>query len=156
MFRYASDGRVRWPLSVDQLQEDGSTAAAPFSVVYRVFTREELKARDATLREYTRRMGELIPDGAPDTADRAAQRQQLTEARVRDDDVQLLERVKGWHGIGDQDGNELPFSEATLQAFLNNALMRDLLLTGLLEASSGVRGKNSLPGLAGLPAPAQA
>ncbi|HET6805325.1 MAG TPA: hypothetical protein VFH59_07800 [Frateuria sp.] len=157
MFRFASDGRVRWPLSIDQLQEDGGTAAASFVVEYRAFTRDELKQRDAALREYARQMAELMPvEGALDTADHASKRQALTEARVKADDDQLRERVKGWKGIADPSGAEIPFTPDNLQALLNNVLVRDVLLAGLVEASTGARGKNSLPGLAGLPVPAQA
>ncbi|NMW25545.1 hypothetical protein HFP05_14620, partial [Rhodanobacter denitrificans] len=52
--------------------------------------------------------------------------------------------------------NALPFSAELLQAFIADELLRGVLLRGLLDASAGAQTKNSLPGLAGLPAPAQA
>jgi hypothetical protein len=157
MFRFASDGRVRWPLTLDQVQEDGSTAAASFIVEYRVLTRDELKAREDALRAYSLKMAELMPAaGALDTAENANQRRALTDERVKADDAELRARVKGWSGIGDAAGEALPVTPENLQALLANALLRDVLLAGLIEASTGARGKNSLPGLAGLPVPAQA
>ena len=68
----------------------------------------------------------------------------------------LTDRVLGWFDIADQDGKPIPFSATALAAFLRNELLRDTLLQGLVDASSGAHSKNSRPGLAGLPAPAQA
>lgn len=157
MFRFATDGRVRWPLSLEQMEEGGGSAAQSFIVVYQVLTRDGLKARDQALQAYASAYRAQIPaDGQADTAEAAAERLRLTEARVRDDDALLRERVKGWSGIVDEADQPIAFTAANLDAFLANALLRDALLAGLIEASTGARSKNSLPGLAGLPAPAQA
>lgn len=157
MFRFAKDGRVRWPVSVEQVQADGSTATQSFAAVFVTLTRDELRTRDAAMIEYTRQMRALLPtDGQPDTDANSIQRQALTDARMSADDALLLSRVKDWDGIADQDDQPLPFSGDTLTALVNNELMRGVLLNGLIDASSGARSKNSQPGLAGLPAPAQA
>lgn len=157
MFRFAQDGRVRWPVTLDQLQDDGSTAAQTFAVVYQVMTRDELRARDRELSEFMRQSRALLPaEGAEDTDAAAEQRQQLIDRRVKADDALLAARVKGWFDIADQDGAPIPFSAAALAAFIGNELLRDTLMQGLVDASSGARSKNSRPGLAGLPAPAQA
>jgi hypothetical protein len=157
MFRFANSGRVRWPISLDQVQDDGSTAQQTFAVVYRVLTREEQQARDNEVAEFLRQSRALLPaDGAPDTSDAAAQRRKLVARRVKADDALLADRVTGWFDIADQDEKPIPFSATALSAFLRNELMRDTLLQGLVDASSGARAKNSRPGLAGLPVPAQA
>lgn len=157
MFRFANDGRVRWPLTIDQLQDDGSTAAQAFAVVYQVMTRDELRERDRAITEFMRQHRALMPaEGAEDTTDAAAQRQQLIDRRVAADDALLTARVKGWFDIADQDEQPIPYSATALAAFLRVELIRDTLLQGLVDASSGARSKNSRPGLAGLPAPVQA
>lgn len=157
MFRFATDGRVRWPLTIDQVQEDGATQAQGFGVVYTILTRGELRDRESRLQAYTRALHALYPpEGQPDTADLAAQRAELTDKRVAEDDTLLLERITGWDSIADQDGKDIPFSEKMLRAFLADALLRQTLLSGLIDASLGAPAKNSSPGLAGMPARAQA
>jgi hypothetical protein len=157
MFRFAQDGRVRWPVTIEQLQDDGSTAAQTFAVVYRVMTREELRTRDNAMTDFMRQVRALMPaDGAADTDEQAEQRRELTDRRLQADDALLTDRVLGWFDIADQDGKPIPFSATALAAFLRNELLRDTLLQGLVDASSGAHSKNSRPGLAGLPAPAQA
>lgn len=157
MFLYAQDGRVRWPVTVQQVQDDGSTAEQTVVVTYHRLTRADTRARDAEVMDYTEAFRTLLPaEGIRDTGELARQRQALTDARMAADDARLRERVKGWSGIADQDGNALPFSTELLQAFIADELLRGVLLRGLLDASAGAQTKNSLPGLAGLPAPAQA
>lgn len=157
MFRFAQDGRVRWPVTVEQVQEDGSTAPETFTATYRALSRDELRARDDAQMEYARKVRALYPEeGASDTDAAAHQRRELADQRVQADDALLRDRVTGWDGIADPDGTPIEFSAETLAAFMRNALLRDALLTGLIDASAGARSKNSLPGLAGLPAPAQA
>lgn len=157
MFRYAKDGCVRWPVPVQQVQEDGSTAEQTVVVTYQRMTRADTRERDAEVMAYTEAFRALLPaDGAADSGELARQRQALTDARMAADDARLRDRVKGWSGVADQDGNALPFSAELLQAFIADELLRGVLLRGLLDASAGAQTKNSLPGLAGLPAPAQA
>jgi len=157
MFRYAKDGCVRWPVTVQQVQDDGSTAEKKVLVTYQRLTRDDTRARDAEVMDYTEAFRALLPaDGAADSGELARKRQALTDARMAADDARLRDRVKGWDGIADQDGTVLPFSAELLQAFIADELLRGVLLRGLLDASAGVASKNSLPGLAGLPVPAQA
>lgn len=157
MFRYAKDGCVRWPVTLTQLQEDGSEAEQTFSVLYHRMTRPELRERNEHLLAYTQRMRDLLPqDGAALAAEAIAERQALTLAQAATDDALLRARVRDWYGVADQDGAPLPFSADLLGAFLDDDLLRGVLLRGLLDASEGAKSKNSLPGLAGLPAPAQA
>lgn len=157
MFRFATDGRVRWPLSIDQVQDDGTTQAQGFGVVYTILTRDELRERDQALHAYNRTLRGLYPtEGEPDTDELAAQRWALTEKRVGEDDALLRQRITGWDSIADQDGKAIEFSPAVLDALLANPLMRQVLLGGLIDASLGAPAKNSQPGLAGMPARAQA
>ncbi|MGN6234995.1 hypothetical protein [Dyella sp.] len=157
MFRFATDGRVRWPLSIDQVQDDGATQAQGFGVVFTILTRDELRERDQALHAYNRTLRGLYPaEGEPDTDELAAQRWALTEKRVGEDDALLRQRITGWDSIADQDGNAIEFSPTVLDALLANPLMRQVLLGGLIDASLGAPAKNSQPGLAGMPARAQA
>lgn len=157
MFRFAKDGQVRWPLTVDQLQEDGSTASQAFVVTYERLTRDELKTREAAQRDYLQKFRALLPDdGSLDTPERMGERDALAEAYNAADDARLRSKVKGWSGIADQHGAPLGFSGDLLEAFIGDPLLRKTLLQGLVDASTGAHAKNSLPGLAGLPVPAQA
>lgn len=157
MFLYANDGCVRWPITLPQVQDDGSTAEQTVLVTYQRLTRPELLARDAEMLEYTAQFrAQLPPDGADDTAELARSRHKLTADRNAADDERLRQRVKGWSGFADQNKQALPFTAELLQAFIDDDFLRDVLLLGLLDASAGAQTKNSLPGLAGLPAPAQA
>lgn len=157
MFRFATDGRVRWPLTIDQVQDDGTTQAQSFGVVYTILTRDELRDREQRLQAYNRQLTQAYPaEGAADSAELADQRWKLTEKRVAEDDALLQARISGWDGIEDQDGHAIAFTPDMLRVFLANPLMRQTLLAGLIDASLGAPAKNSLPGLAGTPARAQA
>lgn len=157
MFLYAKDGRVRWPITLAQVQEDGSTAEQTVLITYKRLTRPELRARDTEVMDYTAAFRALLPpDGTDDTAALATQRQALTDARMAADDERLRQRVMGWNGFADQDHQPLAFNADLLNAFVNDDHLRGVLLRGLLDASAGAQTKNSLPGLAGVPAPAQA
>lgn len=153
MFRFAKDGCVRWPLSIPQVQTDGSIADQPFIVTYERLTRAERKQRDSDVAAYLQKFRALLDDGGDL---HAAAREALVEARTQQDDQLLRDRVKGWEGITDQAGVTLPFSVDVLDAFIADELLRNTLLQGLVDASAGAKSKNSLPGLAGLPVPAQA
>lgn len=61
-----------------------------------------------------------------------------------DNDLALLKEVViGWTGIGDEDGNDLPFSEANLDDLLQHAFIRLPLFSGYMQASSAAPTKNS-------------
>lgn len=151
MFQFAQDGRVRWPVTLDQVQEDGSIAAQEFGVVYRRLTRDELKARRAKLMAVQKAIADLHAQ----EGDHRAEIQQAYDAQLADDDASLRDRVLDWYGIADADQQPIAFSTTVLDAFLQDELLRNALLIGLLEASEGVRAKNSSPGLAGWPAATQ-
>lgn len=153
MFRFAKDGCVRWPLSISQVQPDGSIADQPFIVTYLRLTPDERTQRDTDVSAYLTKFRALLAD---DTGGQDAERAALAAARKKQDDQLLRDRVKDWSGIGDQDGVTLSFSADLLDAFLADDLLRNTLLQGLVDASAGAKSKNSLPGLAGLPVPVQA
>lgn len=158
MFRFAKDGLVCWPVSVPQVQEDGSIADQTFTVTYERLTKAERKQRDATVSSYLKQWRALLDaDGPAEVAEQQQkERIALTEARAKIDDDLLRKRVKGWAGVTDQEGQPLSFSADVLEAFIDDDLLRNTLLQGLVDASAGAKSKNSLPGLAGLPVPAQA
>jgi len=153
MFRFAKDGCVRWPLSIQQVQPDGSIADQSFIVTYLRLTPDERTQRDTDVAAYLKQFRDLLVD---DNNGQDAERAALVAARKKQDDQLLRDRVKDWSGIGDQDGVTLPFSADLLDAFIADELLRNTLLQGLVNASTGAKSKNSLPGLAGLPVPAQA
>lgn len=149
MFLFAADGCVRWPVTVQQVQEDGSTADVTITVTYLRMTRDELRTRTDALIAMNTQLAALA------TPDHASDRMALLNQRIDADDALLRERVKGWAGIANADRTELPYSAELRDALIGDALLRRALLDGLIEASEGVREKNSQPGLAGLPAVAQ-
>lgn len=156
MFRFAADGRVRWPVTVQQVQDDGSTAEHTVLVTYVRLTRDELRARNDAWLDISAQLDALKPaEGNDMTPALAIQRTALLQQRVDADDVLLRARLVGWSGIADAGGNPLAYSDELRDAMLRDELLRRVLLAGLIDASDGVREKNSLPGLAGLPAPAQ-
>lgn len=157
MFVHANNGCVRWPVEVNQMQPDGSTTTVTIYVTYLRLTRSEQRARDEEILTYSRAFRALVPaDGSADTDELRVQRVALSDSRTKADDDRLRDRVKGWSNIGDLDGKPLAFSLAALEAFIDDSLLRDTLLSGLLEASVGAKAKNSSPGLAGYPEPVQA
>lgn len=157
MFRFAQDGLVRWPVSLQQLQDDGSTAEQTFTVTYQRLTKAERRQRDADVTQHLHAFRELLAaTEVGDTAELQGARAALVDTRAAVDDDLLRDRVKGWDGVTDQEGKPLPFSGDLLEAFIDDDLLRNTLLQGLVDASAGAKSKNSLPGLAGLPVPAQA
>lgn len=157
MFVHANNGCVRWPVEVNQVQPDGSTTSVTIYVSYLRLTRTEQRSRDEEIMAYSRDFRSSVPaDGETDTDELRAKRVELSNERTKADDQRLRERVKGWSNIGDVDGKPLAFTSQALEAFIDDSLLRDTLLTGLLEASVGAKAKNSSPGLAGYPEPVQA
>ncbi|WP_130617994.1 hypothetical protein [Dyella amyloliquefaciens] len=157
MFVHANNGCVRWPVEVNQVQPDGSTTTVTIYITYQRLTRTEQRARDEEIIAYSRQFRLLVPaDGESDTDDLRAKRVALSDERTKADDDRLRTRVKGWSNIGDIEGNPLAFTAQALEAFIDDSLLRDTLLSGLLDASVGAKAKNSSPGLAGYPEPVQA
>lgn len=150
MFRFAKDGCVRWPVTVPQVQADGSIAEQTIIVTYLRLTRAEREQRNTDITAYLQQFRSLLEPSHDD------ERMALVKARTQLDDSLLRDRVRGWEGIIDQHDKPLPFSGDVLDAFLDDDLLRGALLQGLVDASTGAKSKNSLPGLAGLPVPAQA
>lgn len=149
MFLFAADGRVRWPVTVQQVQPDGSSAEVTITVTYKRLDRDELRARTQAQIDLSTRLASMP------AAEQAGDRMALLNARIDADDALLRERVVGWSGIANAGGTELPYSPELRDALIADALLRKVLLDGLIEASEGAREKNSQPGLAGLPAVAQ-
>src|SRR6185312_7326274 len=133
MFRFAADGCVRWPVTVQQVQEDGSTADVTITVTYLRMTRDELRTRTNALIAMNTQLAALA------TPDHASDRMDLLNKRIDADDALLRERVKGWAGVANADGAALPYSAELRDALIGDALLRRVLLDGLIEASEGVR-----------------
>lgn len=54
----------------------------------------------------------------------------------------LKEHWKGWRGIVDENEQEVPFSDAQLEAFLGHAYIATGALAGYSGARAGLRAKN--------------
>lgn len=58
-------------------------------------------------------------------------------------DAELLREVtEGWKGIQDENGNDLPFSEAARDTLLSVPYVRSALVEAYLDSLSGARRKN--------------
>lgn len=61
-----------------------------------------------------------------------------TNKLMREGDKALFKKViTGWHGLGDEEGNELPFTEENLAAAAVNPHFAQAALQAYLQASSG-------------------
>jgi len=70
-----------------------------------------------------------------------------TEAKAiqeepEDGESVLPDKVKGWEGIADEDGNDIEFSSGTLKALLDVPYIERAFAIGLLQASNGAPAKN--------------
>jgi hypothetical protein len=60
----------------------------------------------------------------------------ITDAEV------CREIVKGWKGILDESGDEMPFSETNLSGLLDVALVAGAIVKAYFESMSGIKQKN--------------
>jgi hypothetical protein len=146
MFRFAPKGEVLWPVSVPTV-EDGVIGEATFLVLYKIYTRSELKARsDKLTKALVAKVDKINADGkAKAVAGDTQQLQQLvadTEAMQKENEKELLERIRGWRDLTGEDGEPLPFSKANLKAVLDVEVMYGPIERGLTEASKGAKAKN--------------
>jgi len=149
MFSFANEGKVWWRVNlVARDASGGDPTEAPVSILYRIYTRKELKARERKLLEMPLANLRAAKDAAAVQA--AVQEYETLEAG---NDAELRERVVGWRDIVTASGDQLPFTQEALDALLNDEAQYPRIAAGLVEASKGARAKNSSPGAAGSQAP---
>jgi hypothetical protein len=69
--------------------------------------------------------------------------QLATTTEMAERNVDLLPRkVKGWDGIGDADGNALPYSDENLKRLIENPHVLRAFTFALAECSAGAPRKN--------------
>lgn len=168
MFNKARLGIVRWPVDLPDLDNvDVATGEVPtvrVPVEYQIYTRTELRDRRnqalgnvaASVHGITSRLqaGEKFDVNAELDAEFKKQ------AEAEDASVaELRSRIKGWglrFKLDDgSDGGEVPCTPEYLDAVLEQTPWYEALRDGLTAASRGARAKNSSPGPAGTPEPAQ-
>jgi hypothetical protein len=148
MFQFANEGKVWWRVNlVARDAEGGDPTDVPVFLLYRIYTRKELKERERKLKAPMAKLGQ--------SKDEASMMSILREVEALDDKnaAELVERVHDWRDIGDGKGDPLKFSRERLKALLDDEAQYARISAGLLEASKGARAKNSSPGLAGSRAP---
>lgn len=144
MFRLADLGLVSWPVRIGD---------AEFRATFRILDRAALRARQQQgLEGFLERLKE---DGQPRRPEDVVALLDATHKREDADEAALLARVTDWRNVVDDAGNPVPFSTDHLSALLATEYAFKALLHALLEASREGPEKNSLPGPAGSPAPAQ-
>lgn len=139
MFRFAKRREVLWPVTIDVPSDDGSGRVDEVCVRirYRLLTQSELADRVREGLEAAGQIGNL-------EALLATLSPGALEKRLED----LREHITGWEDIGDEDGQQMPFSAEALDALLDVPYFRAAAEQGLLDASRGAPAKNSGPGSA--------
>jgi outer membrane receptor for Fe3+-dicitrate len=119
MFKLAQKREVLWPVTVT-VPVDGGVEKVEIQVRYRLLVRSELAA-------FTDRIKATAENGA-----------NVIDAL----DGLLTERITGWHGISDESGEDLPFTQDNLAAVLDVPYLREAIEAGLYAASRGALAKN--------------
>ena len=144
MFQLANEGKVWWRVNlVTRNAETGDVEDAPVMLLYKIFSRSDIKQREKRLQTALGKLRAAKTEAEMTTA--TSQFDGIEERNTAD----VLERVVDWRDISGTDGTALPFTAATLKALLEDEAQYARISAGLLEASRGARVKNSSPGLGG-------
>jgi len=159
MFTLANEGKVWWRVNlVARTEEDGEPKDVPVLILYRVYKRSELKARERALNKSVATMTKAVGEARGTTEDvedivtKSMREVETIEAETMND---LVARVCDWKQIIGPDGEPLKFSKALLKSLLEDEPQYQRVMAGLREASKGAHAKNSSPGPAGVLAPGQ-
>lgn len=167
MFTLAKNGIVWWRIDVPDRDDDGELVERPVRFQLLIRTRAELRqqrldrmrdgatALGEAMQQLTRARTAADVESATAAVQAAVDRIADTDAAAADD---LAQRIVGWNAedITDADtGKPVAFTPELRDALLADEARYKALRRGLQEASEGARRKNSLPGRAGSPAPAQ-
>ena len=144
MFQFANENKVWWRVNlVARNAETGDVEDSPVMLLYRIFSRSEIKQREKRLQAALSKLRAAKTETEMATA--TSQFDGIEERNAAD----LIDRVCDWRDISGADGAALPFTAAALKALLEDEAQYARISAGLLEASRGARVKNSLPGLGG-------
>ena len=151
MFQFANEGKVWWKINLVARNEvTGDVEDAPVMMLYRIFTRAELKQREKRLQAALGKLRTAKTDAEMQAA--TAEFDTIEQRNTAD----TIERVCDWRDIvSGADSTALPFSRESLKALLDDEAQYTRIASGLLEASRGARAKNSSPGPAGSQVPGQ-
>ncbi len=151
MFRLADQGLIWVPVVVPG--DDGEDTT--IHLLMQVMDEDELAGRE---KDVALRSAEGFLAKAQETRTREDLERLMEEvSRVRASDKQeLIARTSNWHGVHDSNGDAVPFSAERMAALLRWHWLAKRVRSAFFQASREGVSKNSLPGLAGLPARGQA
>lgn len=138
MYTFANSGLVWWPVSLSKADENtGEISVLRIPVLFKIRTRAERRAR---AKKFSKSV--LAKVGALKTPEEIEKLSSALEKDQDDKESDLLERVKNWKTIIDENGDEFPFSDANLKVLLNHDEMYQAFAQGLEDASVGAKPKN--------------
>lgn len=171
MFSKAQMGLVWWPVILSSYNDAGEVVEQKIRVLFKPFTRAErakrqremLLAANAALTELKAEVD--LSRAADDTAsverlgveatERVMARLDQAFAATEADVATLIERTHDWRGVEDERKSPVPFSRELFTDLLAYDVFAKPLLAAFEACSEGAVRKNSEPGHAGTPAPAQ-
>jgi hypothetical protein len=136
MLRINHQREVWYPIIVKLLREDGKGLdAVEFEIRYHLLTRKEQREKMREALDQTRTLND------------ASYRDQLAATmdakKLEVYDTWLRSRVKDWRGIGDLDGQPIPFSDDALQSVMDSSTaIAQAIDAGLFNASRDQPAKN--------------
>ena len=149
MFRFAAKRLVLWPVTLKQMTASGDGMEnGSFYLLLEPLTRgENRKLHANTLEKMLTRVKGMIANGAkPEEYEALAAE---TERVERDHEAVLLEKVRGWRDVTDEDGQPVEFTRERFAALIEYPDAYQAALAALAEATKEALAKNSQPGPAG-------
>lgn len=160
MFKEAETGVVYWPVIMLASNANSELREVTVHVGYKIFERAELHAAQRAAMDRAAETARKLSASGGRSVDEIMTAVSANDDAADADHVMLMERVVGWRAGTDAETGaaiELAeFSKAALSKALSREYLFNALRNGLYHASRGAVQKNSLPGHAGTPAPAQA
>lgn len=161
MFGLANEGKIWARVEIPDRNEEGEIVLVPVRLLLRPYTRAELREqRMVGMRAHLQPVLESL-DRLSSAEGEDAVRTASADVRSAIDSYEAAEiasdrdiasRVCGWRA---EDVGGEAFAPDLLAALLADEARFQAIRAGLLDASRGARRKNSPPGPAGLPGPAQ-
>lgn len=143
-FQFAARNLIKWPVTIKTRDEDGNEVEQRFHLLIEPIPRSERKRMDREIsKSVAHRLNGMFSDGQKrNQADIDAA---LDEIAKREDaqEQQLYKRVKGWEGVEDEHGEDVPFSQENLQALCEWEVAYNACWQAVKEASQGAVSKNS-------------
>ncbi len=152
MFRAADIGRMWVPVELPVSQGGDDPVVW---LLQQLFTREELKAREASTLERTAQQTVAALQSSASVDDLRAM-MEAAEKLEQADLQEVIQRTKDWRDIVGDDDQQAPFSADKFAAMLTHQWFFRAVRAALFKASREGVSKNSLPGHAGAQARAQA